>query len=287
MNEQAYYENRALWEVPTGVDPFDASRYKKVLSLIPADSGSILDAGCGNGAFLDFSRRSGYPMIGLDRSSAAVAVARTAFKMPVMQGDASQLPFADAAFDVVIALEVLEHLPYGVYEHALSELERVARRYIIINVPNAEKRLFVTCQYCGTRYHPAYHLRSFTSDGLRHLFRRFELHRHEVVHSDQIDYTWYPRALKTYHAIFHPGTPGHVPVPAAARCPACGYGTGADRALKGLPGRGYRDRFASLKAGLLRLLPLRRYTEVVAVYRRCENGRDADPAAQAPYSHAI
>ena len=45
-----------------------------------------------------------------------------------------QLPFADDAFDVVIALDVLEHVdnPHG----ALRELYRVARRTVLISLPN-------------------------------------------------------------------------------------------------------------------------------------------------------
>ncbi|MCU1497548.1 MAG: Methyltransferase type 11 [Acidimicrobiales bacterium] len=48
-------------------------------------------------------------------------------------GDIGRLPFPDDAFDLVLAIEVLEHVPYP--ELALAELHRVARRDIVVSVP--------------------------------------------------------------------------------------------------------------------------------------------------------
>ncbi len=48
-------------------------------------------------------------------------------------GDIGRLPFADRTFDLVLAIEVLEHVPYP--ELALAELSRVARRDIVVSVP--------------------------------------------------------------------------------------------------------------------------------------------------------
>ncbi|HEX2574909.1 MAG TPA: class I SAM-dependent methyltransferase [Aquihabitans sp.] len=48
-------------------------------------------------------------------------------------GDIGHLPFRDATFDLVLAIEVLEHVPYP--ELALSELARVARRDVVLSVP--------------------------------------------------------------------------------------------------------------------------------------------------------
>lgn len=48
-------------------------------------------------------------------------------------GDIGRLPFTDDTFDLVLAIEVLEHVPYP--ELALAELSRVARRDIVVSVP--------------------------------------------------------------------------------------------------------------------------------------------------------
>lgn len=47
--------------------------------------------------------------------------------------DATQLPFAAGSFDLVLAIEVLEHLPDP--EGALREIARVAARDVVLSVP--------------------------------------------------------------------------------------------------------------------------------------------------------
>lgn len=48
-------------------------------------------------------------------------------------GDIGRLPFRDSEFDLVLAIEVLEHVPFP--ELALAEVERVARRHLVVSVP--------------------------------------------------------------------------------------------------------------------------------------------------------
>jgi SAM-dependent methyltransferase len=48
-------------------------------------------------------------------------------------GDATTLPFADDTFDLVVAVEVFEHLPDP--PAALAELDRVCRGHLIASVP--------------------------------------------------------------------------------------------------------------------------------------------------------
>lgn len=48
-------------------------------------------------------------------------------------GDIGRLPFPDDTFDLVLAIEVLEHVPFP--ELALAELARVGRRDLVVSVP--------------------------------------------------------------------------------------------------------------------------------------------------------
>jgi ubiquinone/menaquinone biosynthesis C-methylase UbiE len=48
---------------------------------------------------------------------------------------ASHLPFADKSFDTVVCVEVLEHLEKPESLMAIRELERIARRRVVITVP--------------------------------------------------------------------------------------------------------------------------------------------------------
>ncbi len=52
-------------------------------------------------------------------------------------GSVLALPFATAEFDMACCFETLEHLPYDAFAPALSELVRVARRWVLLSLPDA------------------------------------------------------------------------------------------------------------------------------------------------------
>jgi SAM-dependent methyltransferase len=95
----------------------------------------LLDLGCGGGRHAYEAMRRGADVVALDADDAElkeVAVLMDAVRTegahgvgaPV-NGDALCLPFPDAAFDRVIAAEVLEHIPAD--SSAMTELSRVLR----------------------------------------------------------------------------------------------------------------------------------------------------------------
>ncbi|WP_269527000.1 class I SAM-dependent methyltransferase [Coraliomargarita parva] len=49
-----------------------------------------------------------------------------------------ELPFDDGSFDVACAFQVLEHLPYENFIPAVKELARVARKAVLISLPDAK-----------------------------------------------------------------------------------------------------------------------------------------------------
>jgi SAM-dependent methyltransferase len=58
-----------------------------------------------------------------------------------VEGDVTELPFRDGEFDVVVALDLLEHLPADLRAVALGELARVTRLRLIAGCPCGERAL--------------------------------------------------------------------------------------------------------------------------------------------------
>ena len=86
----------------------------------------ILEIGVGEG-HVDRVCASGSPAFRGRRSTCPTRRSRTDWRdrgLPCMFGDATTLPFPDDSFDLVLAIEVLEHVPYPAA--ALRELARVA-----------------------------------------------------------------------------------------------------------------------------------------------------------------
>ena len=105
----------------------------------PVEPGqSVLDLGCGFGRHAFEVYRRGADVVAVDRSAAEVEQVQAWFaamaaegeapaeaRARAVRGDLLALPFDDASFDVVIASEVLEHIPDDA--QALAEVARVVR----------------------------------------------------------------------------------------------------------------------------------------------------------------
>lgn len=148
----------------------EMERTRKIVSLVADDVESLLDVGAGHGIFLEQLREGrGIAGVGIEITDAKIDYARKN-GIDIRKGDAAALSFSDKSFDAVVTTEVIEHLPFGVYESALAEFVRVARKYILISVPYAERRQFAVCTYCGSSSPCSFHFRSFSEEDMRKLF---------------------------------------------------------------------------------------------------------------------
>lgn len=118
------------------------ARVERVLGVLrglaPAN---LLDIGSGRGAFL-WPLLDAFPALEITacdtlpyRVNDIQAVSDGGFpNLRARLEDATHLSFADASFDVVTMLEVLEHIRDA--QKALSEVARIARRAVILSVPS-------------------------------------------------------------------------------------------------------------------------------------------------------
>jgi ubiquinone/menaquinone biosynthesis C-methylase UbiE len=99
----------------------------------------ILDAGCGTGALLR-DLGSAYELTGVDVNTGALAVARERTGAELLEASVEQLPFADAAFDAVVSLDVLYAAGVSDDVAALREIARVVRPggTVVLNLPAYE-----------------------------------------------------------------------------------------------------------------------------------------------------
>ena len=106
------------------------------LPIRPGDH--VLDLGCGGGRHAFEAYRRGANVVALDRSVEDLTQVDEMFRamateghVPdgasarVVEGDALRLPFDDDTFDIVIAAEILEHIPDDTA--AMAEVARVVR----------------------------------------------------------------------------------------------------------------------------------------------------------------
>ena len=105
--------------------------------MMPGTVRTILDVGCGDGA-LTVRLAEEWDVTGADMSAVALEHVKTA----AVQASATDLPFADGSFDLVLSSEMLEHLSPGDYGRAISEMSRVTRRYLLLTVPYREDLRF-------------------------------------------------------------------------------------------------------------------------------------------------
>lgn len=131
----------------------------------PRPGQSLLDVGCGNGAFLDLARRAGWQVMGVEPDPTAAAIAR-ARGLDVRLGQIEFLDGMAEGFDVVTLSHVIEHVHDPI---ALLERCRVLLRpggWLWIDTPNLKS-------FGHRRYGPAWmhldpprHLVLFTPNSL-------------------------------------------------------------------------------------------------------------------------
>ena len=101
-----------------------AREIAKDIALIPAGS-TYLDVGCGRGESIRLAESFGIVATGLE-------LVPYLCNESVVEGNIGELPFEDSSFEYVSCYDVVEHLPTEQVDEALSELFRVASKWVFI-----------------------------------------------------------------------------------------------------------------------------------------------------------
>lgn len=135
--------NEKKYQTKNAVKKFFIKEFLKKIKVVVGgvEAGSMLDAGCGEGYVLSYLMDGDQNVIGnktllngLDISSEDIERTRKLIgDKNVFVGDICKMPFDDNSYDLVLALEVLEHLVSP--EKALEEMQRVTSKYVLISVP--------------------------------------------------------------------------------------------------------------------------------------------------------
>ncbi len=112
------------------VEVFRAQHEELRTILDTLEFNSVGEVGCG------FGRISGHmegPWVGADLSRDQLLRAAKVDRLrgSLLQAAAHALPFRDSSFDLALSTEMLMHVPPSQIRQALSELSRVAQRYIV------------------------------------------------------------------------------------------------------------------------------------------------------------
>ncbi len=124
----------------SAVSFFHMSRVKAITEVIEKlKPETLVEVACGDGFVLqEISKIKNPPKLtGVEISEKRInRCKQKPFKADYVLGDIVNLPFKDNSFDVVIATEILEHIPN--YQKAISELNRITKPngHIIITFPN-------------------------------------------------------------------------------------------------------------------------------------------------------
>ena len=155
-----------------GSGPPSAVISKEVLRYVTQYAGQrVLDIGCGIGPYMKSLTAAGYECEGIELNPDYVAEClKNGLKVHRM--DARELQFAANSFDTAMMIEVLEHLPESIM--AIREAFRVARKNVIISVPNIEV-LPVMSKYEVVPWHilEATHVNFFTPKILESVLNEF------------------------------------------------------------------------------------------------------------------
>ncbi len=111
-------------------EPLNSGLRRIGMKMFPPREGmAVLDIGCGTGAHLEHYQKAGCNVYGIDQSPAMLQVARNRLgeNANLYMGDASNMPYPDNEFDLIIMSTVLHEMRRAVRSAVINEAKRTLK----------------------------------------------------------------------------------------------------------------------------------------------------------------
>ena len=128
MRKDPYQKYAARYD--TFVEPFNTALRRIGLKMFPPKEGMlVLNSGCGTGTSLRLYQNAGCRVFGIDVSPSMLAVARNKLgrRADLRIGNASQMPYPDGIFDLVVAMFMLHEMSGKIRPLVMREKVRILK----------------------------------------------------------------------------------------------------------------------------------------------------------------
>ena len=193
---------------------FQHDRFLDSLAFVDKDA-EILEIGSAPGQFTVLLHRLGYKVQGVDLDPERLTPIWRKYDIAITKADIEKdkLPFPDESFDIVLFMEILEHLRLDPL-HALREVRRVLKPHgrIVLSTPNITPlhrlRFFIGKSYCD---HPletfgklewlghAGHIRLYSLAEIEDVLREIGFGKFTHAYRGEFPAGWKPRLYMTVH----------------------------------------------------------------------------------------
>lgn len=156
--------------------------FDRLLDLCPVTTGSVvLEVGCATGAMLAAAARRGARVFGIDVNATAIERARRRLPQATLHvGTVTDDPFPGVTFDVVIMVDVIEHVRDPDTDIGTVRCWMRQGSHLLVSTPNVTSPL----RRVMGRFWPQYrdeHLTYFSPRGITRLCERHHLRIEKIV----------------------------------------------------------------------------------------------------------
>lgn len=183
--------------------PIYKDKIRLVINMIKGGCGNLLDVGFGSAEIERVLQGSKFNLFGIDIAYSSVKQAAKELNGTYKVGNIFKIPFIDKSMDVVLVLDVLEHLPTNKTFTAYSEISRVLKTNgkMMISVPLNEGLQ----EMLKNGKNPNGHLRAYTPSILKTelMLSGFKILDENYLYAFKRNYllkklfmTWFPIKIK-------------------------------------------------------------------------------------------